>query len=289
MGKHKDRSRSRSRSKKKKHHHSRSRSKSNDRRDRRSEQVAEPPRRRQTKWSDQPAPAPEPSHQPDNHYFDTGVIRIAEPGNVSLDSDAINIASGADGGLKNTQRELFDKALRTKPGLGFRQSGGGGNSPTNFGMDDNAPFRIMEGLDQNFTQMNPHIAAALNDPSKIKRKINIPMDRNFNYAGVIIGPKGSNQKRLEEETGCKILVRGRGSQKDLNQPAQSDDGEPLHVLVVGDSEVQVNKAVQEIENVILAPPEVLNEIRQAQLRMVAKLKNDGGNKRNTSSLSSFHL
>lgn len=86
--------------------------------------------------------------------------------------------------------------------------------------------------------INPNIINTLNDPSKIKRKIYVPQGSNFNYTGLIIGPKGANQKRLEEETGCKILVRGKGSQKEGQVP-QPDDNEPQHVLVVGDTEMQV--------------------------------------------------
>jgi len=86
--------------------------------------------------------------------------------------------------------------------------------------------------------INPNIINTLNDPSKIKRKIYVPQNSNFNYTGLIIGPKGANQKRLEEETGCKILVRGKGSQKEGQVP-QPDDNEPQHVLVVGDTEMQV--------------------------------------------------
>jgi polyribonucleotide nucleotidyltransferase len=62
--------------------------------------------------------------------------------------------------------------------------------------------------------MNPNILKALNDPNKIRRKIPIPPDPTFNYIGLIIGPKGVSQKKLEEETGCKILIRGKGSQKE---------------------------------------------------------------------------
>ena len=87
--------------------------------------------------------------------------------------------------------------------------------------------------------INPNIINTLNDPSKIKRKIYVPQNSNFNYTGLIIGPKGANQKRLEEETGCKILVRGKGSQKEGQVP-QPDDNEPQHVLVVGDTEMQVS-------------------------------------------------
>lgn len=100
----------------------------------------------------------------------------------------------------------------------------------------------------------------------------MPKTNKFNYTGLIIGPKGSNQKRLEEETGCKILVRGKGSQKE-GQPPQPDDNEDLHVLIAGDNEIQVVKACEEIEKIIFADEDARNNIRQAQLKIVAQIKN----------------
>ena len=75
----------------------------------------------------------------------------------------------------------------------------------------------------------------MNDTNKIRKKIYIPQDSSFNYTGLVIGPKGSNQKRLEMETGCKILVRGRGSKKEGQEP-ETDDDDDQHVLIVGDTE-----------------------------------------------------
>jgi len=53
----------------------------------------------------------------------------------------------------------------------------------------------------------------------------MPKGDNFNYTGLIIGPKGLNQKRLEDLTSCKILVRGKGSQKDSAVPQGDEDEE----------------------------------------------------------------
>ena len=36
----------------------------------------------------------------------------------------------------------------------------------------------------------------------------------FNFVGRILGPRGLTAKQLEAETGCKIMVRGRGSMRD---------------------------------------------------------------------------
>ncbi len=57
--------------------------------------------------------------------------------------------------------------------------------------------------------VNPNILYSLNDNSKIKRKIFIPKVNGVNYVGLLIGPKGTYQKRLELQSSCKILIRGK--------------------------------------------------------------------------------
>ena len=47
-----------------------------------------------------------------------------------------------------------------------------------------------------------------NDAMKLKKKIYIPKKPGINYVGLLIGPKGTYQKRLQQQSGCKILVRG---------------------------------------------------------------------------------
>ena len=80
---------------------------------------------------------------------------------------------------------------------------------------------------------DPNLRAVI-DANQIKKKIYIPQNNNVNYIGMIIGPKGLYQKRLEEETGCKILIRGKGSQKQGAQP-QPDDDDEQHVLLISDN------------------------------------------------------
>lgn len=46
-----------------------------------------------------------------------------------------------------------------------------------------------------------------------------------NFVGLLIGPKGIYQKRLEEQTGCRILIRGKGSHKEGHPMAQEDNDE----------------------------------------------------------------
>ncbi|GMT15819.1 hypothetical protein PFISCL1PPCAC_7116, partial [Pristionchus fissidentatus] len=72
----------------------------------------------------------------------------------------------------------------------------------------------------------------------VQEKIPIPYSPRCNFIGRILGPRGISVKQIEGETGCTILIRGRGSVKDpvrearlLNQAGYEHLTEPLHVLI----------------------------------------------------------
>ena len=50
----------------------------------------------------------------------------------------------------------------------------------------------------------------------------------FNFVGRILGPRGMTAKQLEQETGCKIMVRGKGSMRDKQKVCTK----PFNVFVV---------------------------------------------------------
>lgn len=43
----------------------------------------------------------------------------------------------------------------------------------------------------------------------------------FNFVGRILGPRGMTAKQLELETGCKIMVRGKGSMRDKKKASKT--------------------------------------------------------------------
>uniref|UniRef100_UPI001EAF18D6 KH domain-containing, RNA-binding, signal transduction-associated protein 1-like n=1 Tax=Oncorhynchus gorbuscha TaxID=8017 RepID=UPI001EAF18D6 len=51
---------------------------------------------------------------------------------------------------------------------------------------------------------------------KLKERVLIPVKQypRFNFVGKILGPQGNTIKRLQEETGAKISVLGKGSMRD---------------------------------------------------------------------------
>eukprot|EP00826_Nyctotherus_ovalis_P035255 TRINITY_DN3012_c0_g1_i28.p1 TRINITY_DN3012_c0_g1~~TRINITY_DN3012_c0_g1_i28.p1 ORF type:complete len:253 (+),score=56.92 TRINITY_DN3012_c0_g1_i28:139-897(+) len=89
-------------------------------------------------------------------------------------------------------------------------------------------------------------------PSKKIRKIYVsePDNPATNVFKLVIGQKGKKQKEYEQKTNCKISVRGRGAAQTTYNRMESNDHEPLHVLIQGDTEEDVQKAVDLIEPLI---------------------------------------
>lgn len=50
----------------------------------------------------------------------------------------------------------------------------------------------------------------------LQEKIYVPIDEHpeYNFVGRLLGPRGMTAKQLEQETGCKIMIRGKGSMRD---------------------------------------------------------------------------
>jgi len=42
----------------------------------------------------------------------------------------------------------------------------------------------------------------------------------FNFVGRILGPRGMTTKQIEQNTGCKIMIRGKGSMRDRKKVSQ---------------------------------------------------------------------
>ncbi|KAM3176919.1 hypothetical protein ACTXT7_005561 [Hymenolepis weldensis] len=104
----------------------------------------------------------------------------------------------------------------------------------------------------------------LPDPSgqivTLQRKVFIPVKENptYNFVGRLLGPRGLTAKQMEQDLGCKIMVRGKGSMRDKRKEDQNR-GKPnwehlqeeLHVLVsVEDYESRAELRLQHAVNAI---------------------------------------
>lgn len=129
---------------------------------------------------------------------------------------------------------------------------------------------------------------------KITEKVLIPQDDfpDINFIGLLIGPRGNTLKSMEKDSGAKIIIRGKGSVKEGKasrkdgQPMMGED-EPLHALVTGINQEQVDKAVLRIKEIVrqgVEVPEDQNDLRRTQLRELAMLN---GTLRDTSTLKTW--
>jgi splicing factor 1 len=111
-------------------------------------------------------------------------------------------------------------------------------------------------------------------PEKKTRKVYIPYKEHpgYNFIGLIIGPRGNTQKKMQNETNCRIAIRGRGSVKEgVARNPNSDYGEEdeLHVLIVGDTDEDVDRAAAMVEKLCQPMDEEMNEHKKLQLRELA--------------------
>ena len=110
-------------------------------------------------------------------------------------------------------------------------------------------------------------------------KVYVPIKEfpEYNFVGRILGPRGMTAKQLEQETGCKIMVRGRGSMRDRKKE-EANRGKPnwehlndeLHVLIsCEDSEnrarVKLARAIEEIRDLLKPVVDGEDEIKKRQL------------------------
>ena len=112
-------------------------------------------------------------------------------------------------------------------------------------------------------------------PAKKQRKIIIPVAEppGYNFFGLIIGPRGNTQKRMQAETNTRIAIRGRGSVKEghATLPGRYDpaDDEPMHVLITGDAQRDVDAAAEMVEKLLVVLDDDDNAHKRQQLRELA--------------------
>ncbi|CDU18927.1 transcription/splicing factor [Plasmodium yoelii] len=111
-------------------------------------------------------------------------------------------------------------------------------------------------------------------PIKKIRKIEIPIDKypDYNFMGLIIGPRGCNHKRLEAESGAQISIRGKGTQKEGKRTDHQTDIEanmPKHVHISADNEECVEKAVTLITPLLDPTHPLHDEFKKKGLEQLA--------------------
>ncbi|KAK2945883.1 putative Branchpoint-bridging protein [Blattamonas nauphoetae] len=94
-------------------------------------------------------------------------------------------------------------------------------------------------------------------------------DPSVNVLGLLIGPRGNSLRKLQNQTGTTITIRGKGSSRSRREAGESlpGDDEELHAYIQADTDEQIKRTVSLIKN-ILFNPVVQNEFRKEQLRQL---------------------
>ncbi|CAG5123101.1 unnamed protein product, partial [Candidula unifasciata] len=118
---------------------------------------------------------------------------------------------------------------------------------------------------------------------QLQTKLFVPVKEHpdFNFVGRILGPRGMTAKELEQFTGCKIMVRGKGSMRDKGKEDQNRGKanwehlhEELHVLITVEdtqsrAEVKLQKAKDEVMKLLVPAPDGEDDLKKRQLMELA--------------------
>ncbi|VDM98267.1 unnamed protein product [Thelazia callipaeda] len=111
----------------------------------------------------------------------------------------------------------------------------------------------------------------------LQEKVFIPVNEfpKYNFVGRILGPRGLTAKHLEEESGCRIMIRGRGSIRNVsfffsNISKNWNKFLYLHVLIQCEdfeemAKRKIKRAVEFIRFLLIPPPDGEDELKRKQL------------------------
>lgn len=87
---------------------------------------------------------------------------------------------------------------------------------------------------------------------RLHDKVWIPQEENpeINFVGLLIGPRGNTLKSLEQDTGARIIIRGKGSIKEgkllRRDGPMPGENEPLHAYVTGPDMPTIKNACERV-------------------------------------------
>eukprot|EP00761_Pharyngomonas_kirbyi_P008505 gb/GECH01008516.1/.p1 GENE.gb/GECH01008516.1/~~gb/GECH01008516.1/.p1 ORF type:complete len:504 (+),score=188.59 gb/GECH01008516.1/:1-1512(+) len=139
--------------------------------------------------------------------------------------------------------------------------------------------------------LNPELPYRDDDRYVKTTTLNIPVDKypRYNFIGKILGPRGKYLKRIETQTDCRILIRGRGSMRNekkeralMQKKNYEHLAKPLHLLIEarGDTEDEANakidKCIPILKELLVPVSDEEDIIKQQQLKELRKYYADKG-------------
>uniref|UniRef100_A0AC35TN99 KH domain-containing protein n=1 Tax=Rhabditophanes sp. KR3021 TaxID=114890 RepID=A0AC35TN99_9BILA len=134
-----------------------------------------------------------------------------------------------------------------------------------------------------FTKEHVVLPAPVGEIVTVTEKVFVPAKSHpeYNFVGRILGPRGMTAKQLEQETSCKVMIRGKGSMRDKKKedmnrgkPNWEHLSEELHVLIQCEDtknrcEVKIQRAIEEVRKLLVPAPEGEDELKKKQLMELA--------------------
>ncbi|XP_071807111.1 KH domain-containing, RNA-binding, signal transduction-associated protein 2-like isoform X1 [Asterias amurensis] len=138
-------------------------------------------------------------------------------------------------------------------------------------------------LEAGIIQQPKYIDIITDKPLKLEVRVLIPTEEHpkFNFVGKLLGPRGNSLKRMQEMTGTRMSILGKGSLRDKKKEDElREEGsekhahlnEDLHVLIevyapAADAYNRLAYGIAEVRKYLIPDPN--DEIRQSQLRELA--------------------
>lgn len=132
-------------------------------------------------------------------------------------------------------------------------------------------------------------------PVKTFERLYIPVKDypDINFVGLLLGPRGNTLKQIQEKSGAKLAIRGKGSVKDGKSTSLANDdddsavsiasfshpyldfnSDDLHVVITADSQKKIAEAIKLANEIIekaITSPFGQNDLKRDQLRELAVL------------------
>lgn len=133
-------------------------------------------------------------------------------------------------------------------------------------------------------------------PTKTHEKLYIPLKDypDINFVGLLLGPRGNTLRQLQEQSGARLAIRGKGSVKDGKSTSAADEddanavslasfsnpslnnasSDDLHVVITADTQQRIEKAIKLTNEIIekaISSPVGQNDLKRGQLRELAVL------------------
>lgn len=130
-----------------------------------------------------------------------------------------------------------------------------------------------------FSNLELELPRPVGDVIIIQEKIFIPVNEypEYNFIGRILGPRGMTIKQMEQETECKIMIRGKGSLRDKKKEMANYGKvnwehleEELHILIQCEdtpnrATVKIKNAVRQIKKLLLPVTDGADKLKKKQL------------------------